>query len=345
MHTDKSGNPKRPARSCAEQAKSMKTTSFLAAIAVALLSAASPASAADYPTKSIRLIVPFPPGGTSEVLARSLAQRMGERLGQAVYIENVGGAGSTLGTGVAARSSADGYTLLFGYSSGLTIAPGFFSNLPYDSLKAFVPIGSVARFPMVMVASTSVPVNNLKELVAFAKREPGKLTYATAGMGSTPHLLGEILRTSAGVDITHVPYKGMAPAWMDVGAGRVDLAWDAFDGVKPLLSEGKVKALAVTSATRLPELPNVPTVAEAGFPGLELSVWTGVLAPAGTPPEIVDKLQDALLKTLALPDIRQLFESRGYQMMAGSGASMTRLMQQDLSRYADVIKRAGAKIE
>jgi tripartite-type tricarboxylate transporter receptor subunit TctC len=302
-------------------------------------------AAADYPSKPIRLIVPYPPGGTSEVLARSLAQRMSEGLKQSIFIDNLGGAGSTIGTAAAARAAPDGYTLLFGYSSGLTMAPGFYSNLPYDPLKSFAPIGSVASFSMVMAAGKQVPANNLQELVALAKREPGKLTYGTAGKGSSLHLLGEILRTSAGVDIVHVPYKGMAPAWLDVGAGRVDLAWDALDGVKPLLAEGKIKPLAVTSERRLPELPDVPTVAEAGFPDLALSVWTAVLAPAGTPPAIVKRLETELQKALASPDIRQLFESRGYQMMGGSAASLRELMKHEVARYADVIKRADAKIE
>lgn len=321
-----------------------RLTHLLAAVLFAALPAATIA-APDYPSRPIRLIVPFVPGGTSEVLGRSLAQKMGERLNQTIYIENMGGAGSTVGTAAAARAAPDGYTLLFGYSSGLTIAPGFYSTLTYDPLKSFAPIGAVARFSMVMVAGSSVPANNLKELVALAKSEPGKLTYASVGAGSSLHLLGELLRTSAGIDITNVPYKGMAPAWLDVGAGRVDLAWDAPDGVRPLLAEGKVKALAVTSPKRLPDFPDVPTVAEAGYPELELSVWTALLAPAGTPPEIVAKLEEALQKTLALPEIRQLFGSRGFEMMDGSSANLTRLMQSEVVRYADVIKRSGAKVE
>jgi len=318
--------------------------SCVAAVLALVLSTAG-AVAADYPVKPIRLIVPYPPGGTSEVLARSLAQKMSEGLKQPILIENIGGAGSTIGSAVAARAAPDGYTVLFGYSSGLTIAPGFYSNLPYDPLKSFAPIGSVARFFMLMAAGAAVPAQNLKELVALAKREPGKLTYGTAGKGSSLHLLGEILRTNAGIDITHVPYKGMAPALLDVGAGRVDLAWDAPDGLRPLLVAGKVKPLAVTSPRRLPGLPNVPTVAESGFPELELSVWTAMVAPAGTPPEIVALLESELLKTLATPEIRQLFESRGYEMMAGSSASLARLMQQEVVRYGEIIKRANAKIE
>lgn len=320
----------------------------LASCLVAMLAVVLPAAgvaAADYPVKPIRLIVPYAPGGTSEVLARSLAQKMNEGIKQPIHIENIGGAGSTIGIGAAARAAPDGYTLVFGYSSGLTMAPGFYSNLPYDPLKSFVPIGSVARFFMLMAAGTAVPANNLKELVALAKREPGKLTYGTAGKGTSLHLLGEILRTSAGIEITHVPYKGMGPALLDVGAGRVDLAWDAPDGLRPLLVAGKIKPLAVTSPARLPALPNVPTVAEAGFPELELSVWTAVLAPAGTPAEIVARLESELLRTLAKPEIRQLFESRGYEIMAGSSVSLARLMQQEVVRYREVIKRANAKID
>jgi tripartite-type tricarboxylate transporter receptor subunit TctC len=317
-----------------------------AAIALCAVSAPMPAAAAsDYPNRPIKLVVPYPPGGTSEVLARSLARRLGEALGEPVVLENVGGAGSTIGTAQVARAAPDGYTLLFGYSSGLTIAPGFYSKLGYDTLKAFTPVASVGSFPMLMAAGSAVPVNNLRELVALAKKEPGKLTYGTAGVGTSVHLMGEILRTTAGIDIRHVPYKGMAPALLDVAAGRVDLAWDAPDGLRPLLQQGKVKPLAVTSSKRLRELPNVPTVAEAGFPDLQLSVWTAIVAPAGTPPDIVAKIEGALHKVLDTSEMKELFESRGYQLMNGSSASLGKLMKDELARYADVIRRADAKID
>jgi tripartite-type tricarboxylate transporter receptor subunit TctC len=313
-------------------------------LAVMAMQMPSTAVAQTYPDRAIRLIVPYPPGGSSDVLARSVAQAMGTDLKQAIYVENIGGAGSTIGTAEAARAAPDGYTLLFGYSSGLTMAQGFYPHLGYDSLKSFVPIGSVASFPMVMAASSTLPVSNLKQLVALAKSEPGHLTFATPGKGSSTDLIGEILRTSAGIDIVQVPYKGMAPAWLDVAAGRIDLTWDAIDGVRPMLSAGKVKPLAVTSAQRLTELPDVPTVAEAGFPELQLSVWTALLAPIGTPPAIVSLLETELQKTLAEPEIRKLFEAHGYQMMAGSAASLADLMKHEVPRYGDVIRKANAQV-
>ncbi|MDB5998363.1 MAG: putative extra-cytoplasmic solute receptor [Rhizobacter sp.] len=312
---------------------------------LALTFAVHGAQAADYPNKPIRMVVPYPPGGTSEVLARVLAKKMSDGLGQQIYIDNIGGAGSTLGSATVARAAPDGYTILFGYSSGLTMAPAFYSHLAYDPLKSFAPIGSVARFYMLMAANTSVPANNMKELVALAKAHPGELTYGTAGAGSSPHLLGEVLRTNAGIDITHVPYKGMAPALLDVGAGRVSLAWDAPDGLRSLLQTGKIKPLAVTSPKRLPELPNVPTVGESGFPELELFVWTAMLAPAGTPPEIIARLEAELGKALAAPDLRQLFESRGYEMFPSTADGLMDLMRHEVPRYAAVVKKAGATID
>lgn len=302
------------------------------------------AAPADYPTKPIRLIVPFPPGGTSEVLARGLARNLGERLGQPVVIENVGGAGSTLGSAQVARAAPDGYTLLLGYSSGLTIAPSFYDNIPYDTLKAFAPVRSVASFPMVMAANATVPAKNLDELVALAKQRPGIITYGTPGVGTSIHLIGEILRTDAGVDIMQVPYKGMAPALIDFQAGRVDLVWDAIDNLRAPIQEGKAQALAVTSEQRLKELPDIPTVAEQGYPALTFSVWTAIVAPAGTPPEIVAKLETELGEVLALSEIRDQVESRGFEMMNGSAASLGQLMKDELARYQEVVSAANARI-
>lgn len=300
--------------------------------------------AADYPTKPIKLVVPYAAGGTSEVLARGLARRLGEALGQPVVIENVGGAGSTLGTALVARSAPDGYTLLLGYNGGLTISPSFYSNIPYDPLKAFAPVRSIASFPLVMAAHSTVPANNVKELVALAKQKPGKLSYGTSGTGSGLHLLGEIFRTGTGSDILHVPYKGMAPALLDFQTGRVDLVWDAIDSLRGLFQQGKAKPLAVTSEVRLKELPDVPTVAEQGYPGLSFSAWACIVAPAGTPPDIVSRLESELGKILSTGEIRDLLESRGYQMMNGSAASLGKLMRDELQRYEKVVRAANAKI-
>lgn len=315
---------------------------FFALIGLACASAIAPA--ADYPTRPIKLVVPYAPGGTSELLARGLSRRLGERLGQPVVIENIGGAGSTLGTAQVARATPDGYTLLLGYSSGLTIAPSFYSNLPYDTLKAFVPVRSIASFAMVMSANSTVPAKNLKELVALAKREPGKLTYGTAGAGGSLHLIGEILRAEASINITHVPYKGMAPALIDFQAGRVDLVWDAIDNMRSLIQTGKAKPLAVTSTSRLKELPDVPTVAEQGYPALNFFVWTAIVAPAGTPPEIVSRLETELGEVLSLPEIKESLETRGFQMMNGSAADLGKLTREELTRYEKIVRGANAKL-
>jgi tripartite-type tricarboxylate transporter receptor subunit TctC len=318
--------------------------SILAVLAV-LFAAVAPAAAQDYPSKPIKIVVPFVPGGTSEVLARTLAKTMEEGLKQSIVIENIGGAGSTLGTATVARAAPDGYTLLFGYSSGLTIAPGLYGNLPYDSVSSFTPIGTVARFFMVMVAHTSVPANNLKELVDYAKKNPGKVTFGSAGVGSSIHLLGEVFKKQAGIDITHVPYKGMRPALLDLVAGRVDLAWDATDALTPLIKDGRIKPLAVMAPKRLAEYPNVPTVHEEGYPELGAFVWTALLAPAGLPKPIAARLESELARAQKSPELQKIYNSRGYEMFANSPAELTELMRTEIPRWTAVVKSSGAKVE
>lgn len=320
----------------------------VAAVLFAALVGIAPGIAAaqgTFPSKPVKIIVPFAPGGTSELLARMLATKMGEGLGQTVLIENIGGAGSTLGTAAAARAAPDGYTMVFGYSSGLAIAPGLYPKLAYDPLTSFTPIGTVARFYMIMTAHTSVPANTLQELIAHAKANPGKLTYGTAGVGSTLHLMGELLRSTSGINITHVPYKGMRPAILDYIAGRIDLAWDASDNLMPLIRDGKIKALAVTSQNRLPILPNVPTVYEAGVPELGVFVWTALLAPAGLPPEVAARLESELAKALAAPDLQKTFVDRGFEMFPGSGKSLTDLLRKEVPRWTAITRNAGVKLE
>jgi tripartite-type tricarboxylate transporter receptor subunit TctC len=318
--------------------------SILAVLAL-LFAAVAPAAAQDYPSKPIKIVVPFVPGGTSEVLARTLAKTMEEGLKQSIVIENIGGAGSTLGTAAVARAAPDGYTLLFGYSSGLTIAPGLYGNLPYDSVSSFTPIGTVARFFMVMVAHTSVPANNLKELVDYAKKNPGKVTFGSAGVGSSIHLLGEVFKKQAGIDITHVPYKGMRPALLDLVAGRVDLAWDATDALTPLIKDGRIKPLAVMAPKRLAEYPNVPTVHEEGYPELGAFVWTALLAPAGLPKPIAARLESELARAQKSPELQKVYNSRGYEMFANSPAELTELMRTEIPRWTAVVKSSGAKVE
>lgn len=298
-----------------------------------------------FPSKPVKIVVPYVPGGTSELLARMLAKKMSEGLGQPVLIENIGGAGGTLGTAAVARAAPDGYTLVFGYNSGLTIAPGLYPKLPYDPVASFTPIGTVARFYFIVTAHTSVPANTLPELIAYAKANPGKLTYGTAGIGSALHLMGEIMRSSTGIEITHVPYKGMRPAILDYLAGRIDLVWDAGDSLMPLIKEGKIKPLAVTSHARQSTLPNVPTVYEAGLPDLGVFAWTALLAPAGVPAEIAARLEAELNKALAATDLQQDFVGRGYEMFPGTARNLADLMRQEVPRWAAIIRTAGVKLE
>jgi tripartite-type tricarboxylate transporter receptor subunit TctC len=321
----------------------MKLYSLLLAAAIAFI--AAPACGQAYPTKPLRLIVPFAPGGLADVMARGIAKTFGEGLGQTIVVENQGGAGSTLGTALAAKAPADGYTLLLGYSSGLTIAPGLYGNLPYDPVTSFTPIGTVARFYMVMVAHTSLPVATLPELVEHAKRNPGKITYGSPGVGSSIHLLGEVLRSQAGVDLTHVPYKGMRPALVDLAAGRLDLTWDGTDALVPLIKGGRIKPLAVLAPRRLAEFPDVPAVQEVGYPDLAAPVWTALLAPAGLAPEIAGRLEAELAKAYKAAELQQLFRSRGLEMFPGTPAQLTALMKTEIPRWSAVIKASGAKPE
>ena len=319
--------------------------SIVAALSLVVAAFAPAAAAQEYPSKPIKLVVPFVPGGTSELLARGLAKTMEEGLKQQILIENIGGAGSTVGSAAVARAAPDGYTLLLGYSSGLTIAPGLYANLPYDSSTSFTPIGTVTRFFMVVVAHTSVPANNLKELIAHAKKNPGKITFGSAGVGSTIHLLGEVLKKQAGIDITHVPYKGMRPALLDLVAGRLDLAWDATDGLTPLIKDGRIKPLAVLGPKRLAEYPNVPTVHEEGYPELDAPVWTALLAPAGLPPAIASRLESELARAQKSPELQKIYTARGYEMFSHTPAQLSELIRTETPRWAAVIKSSGAKAE
>jgi tripartite-type tricarboxylate transporter receptor subunit TctC len=306
---------------------------------------APPARADSYPTRAIRMIVPYPAGGTSDVLGRVLAKRMGDSMGQTIVIENVGGAAGTIGAGNVARAAPDGYTLLFGYATQFTIAPAIYPSLPYDPIKSFTPIGSVVRFHFLMTAFSALPVATLPELVAYAKAHPGKLTYASPGVGTSTHLTGELLKLKQGIDLVHVPYRGGGPAITDYVAGRIDVYWDAIAPLKPWVEKGTIKPLAVTSAQRVPDLPQVPTVIEAGMPDLNVFTWTALFAPAGTPSEITAKLEAEMNKALQDARVRETFEKNGYELFAGSPASVTDLIRKDLAKWQAVAKATGVKPE
>ena len=322
----------------------MRLASLLVLVLSALLSNL-PARADTYPSRFIRMVVPYPAGGTSDVLARVLAKKMGDSMGQQIVIENIGGAAGTIGAGSVARAEPDGYTLIFGYATQFTIAPVLYQNLTYDPLRSFVPIGSAVRFHFLMTAYSGLPVNSLADVVSYAKANPGKLTFASPGVGTSTHLLGELFKLNQGVDIVHVPYKGGGPAITDYVAGRIDLYSDAIAPLLPWVQQGKIKPLAVTSKQRVPELPNVSTVAEAGMPDLAVFTWTAVFAPAGTPKPITDRLETELQKALADPEVEATFRSNGYEMFPGSPATVTELIKTDLARWTALAKATGLKME
>jgi tripartite-type tricarboxylate transporter receptor subunit TctC len=319
-----------------------KPTSILLALGALLL--AGPALAADYPTRVIRMVVPYPAGGTSDVLARVLAKKMGDNMGQTIIIENIGGAAGTIGASNVARAAPDGYTLIFGYATQFTIAPALYQNLTYDPIKSFTPIGSVVRFHFLMTAYSALPVTSLPALVEHAKKNPGKLTYASPGVGTSTHLIGELFKLKQGIDLVHVPYRGGGPAITDYVAGRIDTYWDAPAPLRPWVEKGNIKPLAVTSARRMPDFPNVPTVIEAGMSDLNVFTWTAVFAPAGLPADIAGKLEGELQKALADKEVQDVFLKNGYELFPGSPASVTELIRNDLAKWAGVVQATGLKI-
>jgi tripartite-type tricarboxylate transporter receptor subunit TctC len=301
---------------------------------------------AGYPTKPIRLIVAFPAAGSTDIIARLVGQRLSDRLGQQVIIDNRGGAGGTIGTEIAARSAPDGYTLTMGTTSTHVIAPAAYPNLKYDPIKDFVPITLVASTPYLLVVNPSVKANSLKEFVALAKAQPGKLNYASAGAGSTTHLAMEMLKSTAGLDIVHVPYNGNGPAGTAVLGGQVQALFGSMPAVLPQAKAGKVRPLAVGTSKRSPALPDVPTVAESGYPGFEVSLWLGFFAPKGTPVAIVNRLHSELVKIALSPEMKEQFERNGAEPAHNATSlDLERLVKTEITKYAKVIKAANIKLD
>ncbi len=315
------------------------------ALTLVAIGAWAQAPAPTYPTKPIRLVVPFPPGGATDILARAVGQRLTEVWGQSVVIDNRPGAGGNIGTELVAKSAPDGYTLEMGTVGTHAINASLYSKLPYDHVKDFVPVILVAGVPNVLVVNPSLPVSSVAELIAYAKANPGKLNFASSGNGTSIHLSGELFKTMAGVQITHVPYKGSAPALQDLLGGQVQLMFDNLPPSLPNIKAGKLKALAVTSATRAPALPDVPTMAEAGLPGFEASSWFGILAPAGTPPAIVAKLNAEIAKWLASPEAQEKLLALGANPAGGTPEDYAKHIAAETSKWAKVVKESGAKVD
>src|SRR4051812_577822 len=314
----------------------------LAALAGVVLATA--ASAESYPNKPITLVVPFPPGGTTDVLARTVAQKLNEAWGQPVVVDNKPGAGATIGATVVAKANPDGYTLLMG-AVHHTIASSLYALLPYDFQKDLAPITVVALVPNVLAINPSVPATSVKELVAYGKANPTKLAYGSNGQGTLQHLIGEQFSTMNGIEMLHVPYKGSGPLTTDLIAGQVSMSFDTITPVLPQIKAGKLRALAVTTGKRSPALPEVPTLAEAGLTGFDQGSWFGILAPAKTPPEIVNKLNAEIVKILNMPDVQQKFADIGAQPVGNSTKEFAALIRADTERYAGVVKQAKIKVE
>jgi tripartite-type tricarboxylate transporter receptor subunit TctC len=312
--------------------------------AVALWAGCGLAGAA-YPDKPVRLIVPFPAGGAADVMARGMAQRLGAELGQQVIVDNRGGAGGTTAAEAAARAAPDGYTLFFGTMGTQAINPALYAKLRYDPLKDFAPVSLTHLTPRVLVVGPSVNARSVAELVALAKAKPGSLTYGSAGNGSSSHLSGALFESLTGADLVHIPYKGSSPLLVDVLAGRVDMTFDSYTVYEEHIRSGKVRALAVTSKARMGALPQVPTLAESGLKGYDVSNWLGVLAPAATPKDVLATLHAALGRAMATPALRQQLVSLGIEPVFGTPEEFAALVRAEIPKWAELVKRSGATAE
>jgi tripartite-type tricarboxylate transporter receptor subunit TctC len=312
--------------------------------AVLLLALAGGAQAQAYPSKPIRWIVPFPPGGSTDLLARVVGQKLSEAWGQPVIVENRGGAGGTLGAAEAAKATPDGYTLLMG-AIHHTIASSVYPKLPYDFQKDLAPITIVAIVPNVLVVNSSVPAKSVAELIAHAKANPGKLTYGSAGLGTAHHLIGELFNSRAGVDILHVPYKGSAPAVADLIGGQVSIMYDTVASALPHIRSGKLRPLAVVTAKRSSALPEVPTLAETALPGFEVTTWFGAMAPAKTPKEIVTRLNAEMVKILNTPEVRKRLLDAGAEPLGNSPEQMAAQIKRETEQFGNIVRQANITAE
>jgi tripartite-type tricarboxylate transporter receptor subunit TctC len=308
-----------------------------------VLALTSAVAAQDYPTKPVRLIIPFPPGGSNDVVGRLIATKLSERLGKQVVVDNRGGAGGVIGTELAANAPHDGYTLLI-ISLAHSVNPWLY-KLPYDPIKAFEPISILASGTNVLAVNPSFPVNSVKELLALAKQKPGEIQYASAGVGSFQHLGAELFKLEAKVNMLHVPFKGGGPAMIDVIGGHTNLLFSSLVQTTPHIRSGKLKALATGGAKRNPVLPDVPTIAEAGVPGYEAVNWWGVVAPAGTPAPIIERLHKAVQEVQDAPDVQKQFSSEGAEIVRMGSAEFGAFIAKEMNKWQRVVKEGGIKAE
>jgi tripartite-type tricarboxylate transporter receptor subunit TctC len=319
----------------------LKGAALLAASIASI--AGSAAAQQPYPTKPIRLIVAFPPGGSTDIIARVVGQKLGERLGQQVVTDNRGGAGGTIGTEIAAHSAPDGYTLTMGTTSTHVVSVAVYSKLRYDPIRDFAPITLVAITPYLLVVNPGVQAKTLKEFVALVKESQGKLNYASAGNGTTTHLAMEMLKSVAGLDIVHVPFNGNGPANTAVLGGQVQALFGSMPAVLPHAKSGKLRPLAVGTAKRSPSLPDVPTVAESGYKGYEASLWLGFIAPRGTPKPIVDRLHNELVAVVNTAETKDILAKNGADPITNTPAEFAALIKEEIGKYVKAVKAAGMK--
>ena len=298
-----------------------------------------------YPDRPIKLIVPYPPGGTTDLLARTLAPRLSERLGQPIMIENRAGAGGVIGSQVVAKSPADGYTLVFGSIASHGILPAIQVPPPYDPIRDFYPVSLVAITPNVLLANVAAPAKNVAELIALAKSQPGKLNFGSTSLGGSPHMSGELLKSQAKIQMVHVPYKGGAPMLVDLMGGQISYAFDNLPSSIQHIRSGKVKALAVTTAKRWPHAPEIPTMAEAGLTGYESSAWFGLLAPGNTPKAIVDLLQKQVTFILKQPEVEKIYLEQGAMPVGNSPDEFVRFITAEMQKWKTVVSDTGVKLD
>ena len=327
--------------------KQLARRALIASAALAAVAAAVPAmaQAPAYPNKPITIIVPFAAGGTTDILARLVGQYLGTELGQPVLVDNRVGAGGNIGGQLAARSPADGYTLFMGTVGTHAINQSLYSKMPFDPIKDFAPISRVANVPNLLVANPQQPFKNVKELIAYAKANPGKINFGSSGNGSSIHLSGELFKMMTKVDMVHVPYKGSAPAMNDLLGNQIAIMFDNMPSAIQHVRAGKLRPLAVTTAKRSPELPDVPTIAEAGVPGYEATSWFGLLAPANTPATIVDKIDAALMKVYKNPELLKKIADQGAEPVVETPAQFATFIKAETAKWGKVVKESGATVD
>ena len=317
---------------------------FCFAVFATLLSVSAASKSQSFPAKSIRWISPWPAGGANDIFSRAIGQKIAESFGQQVLVDNRPGAAGTIGSDLAAKAPADGYTVVMGSSPTHAIAPALYPALPYDPVRDFAAVTLVGSVPNVLVLHPSVPARNVKELIAVAKARPGKLNFASTGNGTSQHLSAELFKFMAGVDMVHIPYKGTAPALTELVAGQVDLAFENMPALIPHIQAGRLRALAVTPSKRSAIMPELPTIAEAGLPGYDASVWFGVFVPAGTPRPVIDRLHAEILKALQTQDLKSRMVSMGTEVSGMGPDDFSAYVRKEIPKWANLVKAAGVKI-